>query len=648
VQFKLKTKLQFYFCLVGIFSVTLTGVILYNNAKHTLENISFERLTSIREIKKKFVLNYFDQISNLTLTLADNETVISKIRKYRNGDITGGIPDKNDLGLRDIAVKFNVDDILLISAIDRKIVFSLKRPNDAGKKLNDTGFTAPDINSSFSYPRNNRNKEIYITDYTPHAYNSNKPAAFISAPVYYNGKKEGIIAIELSVDQLNQIMTNNNSWREIGFGETAETYIVGSDFRMRTDSRFFIQEPEKYFAMLKKTGVQNELIQKIKSNSTSILLQEVKTTASTEGAKGESNTKIINDYRGVEVISAYSPLTIANLNWIIISEIDTREAFGDIISLREYLILAGILVILLASSLGIIFSKSISKPIGALTKTAEFFGKGNLEYRTDIKNDDEFGLLFSTFNIMADKIMRNTTELKMEIEDRREISEQLMHSREQLRNLSSHLQSVREEERKLIAREIHDELGQALNTLKLQLSLIKQSGEKDKKDTAVTLNDLLALIDNTINSVRRIITELRPQLLDDLGLTAAIEWQVNEFTRNSGIDCQLRITPEEIKTDSDKAIAFFRILQEALTNIARHSQATCVDITLLGKQNSIEMTITDNGIGIKEDDLTNSKSFGLLGIKERAHYLGGIVIVQSVPMQGTSVIVSIPNITGEI
>lgn len=646
MQLKLKTKLQLYFCLIGIFSVTLTGIILYNNAKHTLENISFERLTSIREIKKKFISNYFDQIGSLTLTLAENEAVISGIREYGNRNTPGINRKSDDLGLRDIADKFDIDDILLISAVDRRIVFSLKHRNDLGHKTNETGFLAPDIDSAFNYSTNNSKNGIYITDFTPYAYNSNKPAAFISAPVCYKSKVEGIIAIELSVNQLNQIMTNNNSWREIGFGETAETYIVGPDFKMRTDSRFFIQGPDKYFAMLKKTGIPNNTIDKIKSASTSILLQEVKTIASSEGSQKLSNTKIIKDYRGVEVISAYSPLNIFNLNWIIISEIDTREAFGDIISLREYLILAGILIILLASSLGILFSKSISKPIGALVKTAEIFGKGNLEYRADIKNKDEFGLLFSTFNIMADKIMKNTTDLKMEIEDRKKISEQLMHSREQLRSLSSHLQSVREEERKLIAREIHDEFGQVLNTLKLRLSLLKQSEQKNREDNITTLNELLTLIDNTINSVRRIITELRPQLLDDLGLTAAIEWQVNEFTKNSGIDCQLRITPEEIKTDSDKAIAFFRILQEALTNIARHSEATCVDITLLGKQNSIEMTIADNGIGIQEDSLNNSKSFGLLGIKERAHYLGGIVIVQSVPAQGTSIIVSIPNITG--
>jgi signal transduction histidine kinase len=639
LQFKLKTKLQLYFCLIGIFSVTLTAIILYNDAKHTLEKISFERLTSIREVKKKFIENYFEQLSGFTLTFSENDAIVSYIRNYKKQETIKYPAGKNDFGLSKIATKFDIKDVLLVSALDKNIIFSLKRGYYSENEQSLS--SAPVIQELFNHSLNGK-REVYVTDFSPDLNRGNKPAAFISAPVYYKNEIEGLIIIEISVDQINGIMTNNNSWREIGFGETAETYIVGSDFKMRTDSRFFVQEPDKYFAMLKKTGIKNDIIYKIKSNSTSILLQEVKTTASEEGAKGLSNTKIITDYRGVEVVSAYSPLHISNLEWTIISEIDTREAFGYIASLREYLILAGILVILLATSLGIIFSRSISKPISALTKTAEIFGKGNLEYRADSESKDEFGLLFSTFNTMADKIMKNTADLKMEINDRKIISDQLMSSREELRSLSSHLQTVREEERKLIAREIHDELGQALNTLKLRLSIINRSGTD--VNNAGALDEILALIDNTINSVRRIITELRPQLLDDLGLTAAIEWQVNEFSKNSGIDCSLQISPEEIETDSEKAIALFRILQEALTNIARHSEATCVDIKLEGKSTAIEMAITDNGKGISDENMNNVKSFGLMGMRERARYFGGIVIIQSVPAHGTTVIVSIPNI----
>ena len=646
MQFKLKTKLQFYFFLIGIFSVTLTGLIVYNDAKRTLEKISFERLTSIREVKKSFIENYFEQLGNLTLTLSENETIIAGIENYKNRDKSQQSDKTDDYGLARIAAQFDIDDIILISSDNHRIVFSLKHRNDPGFDNNGV-FSVQEIQNFFNYPAQDKNSDFHITDFAPFAGNENKPSAFISAPVYKKNEIIGLIILGLSVRHINQIMTNNNSWREIGFGETAETYIVGSDFKMRTDSRFFIQEPDKYFSMLKKTGFQKDIIEKIRSHSTSILIQDVITEASKEGAQGLSNTKIIRDYRDVEVISAYSPLHIANLKWVIISEIDTGEAFYSIASLREYLILAGILIILLASFLGIIFSRSISKPIKTLINTAEIFGKGNLQYRADIRSEDEFGLLFATFNTMADKIMKNTSELKLEIDDRKHISDQLMISREQLRSLSSHLQTVREEERKLIAREIHDELGQALNTLKLKLSLIKQSGLKNNENDSTALNEALMLIDSTINSVRRIITELRPQLLDDLGLTAAIEWQVNEFSKNNHIDCSLKIVPDEIRTDSEKSIALFRILQEALTNIARHSEATCVDITLLGKETSIEMTIVDNGKGVSDDNLNNSKSFGLMGIRERARYFGGIVVIQSVPSQGTTIIASIPNTTGD-
>jgi len=642
LRFKLKTKLQFYFCLIGVFSVTLTSLIVYNDTKQTLEKIAFDRLTSVKEIKKKFIENYFEQLGNLALTLSENKAVISAVKNYNTSADLPSVKNEKDLGLTQIAAKFNVEDILLISTADKRIIFSLKERKCVGETAASGSLLSPEIKTSFQHSANNLNRDFYITDFASYLYNGNKPASFISVPLFDDGNIQGVIILEISVNEINNIMTSGSNWRGSGFGETAETYIIGPDFKMRTDSRFFIQEPEKYFSMLRKTGVSQKIINEIKEHSSSILLQEVKTAASEEGVRGLSSTKILHDYRGVEVVSSYSPLKITDLNWIIISEIDTNEAFSVINSLKEYLILAGILIILLASSLGVLFSRSISKPINALSETAEIFGKGNLEYRADTEWKDEFGLLFATFNTMAEKIMKNTGELKTEIDDRKRISEQLINSREQLRSLSSHLQTVREEERKLIAREIHDELGQALNTLKLKLSIYKQSGNKEE-----VFAEILSLIDRTINSMRRIITELRPQLLDDLGLTAAIEWQIKEFNKNSGIDCSFKITPEEINTEPEKAIAIYRILQEALTNIASHSEATCADISLTGNEKNIEITITDNGKGISEGAMKNPKSFGLLGIKERARYFGGKVEIKSIYSQGTTITAIIPNSTEE-
>jgi signal transduction histidine kinase len=150
------------------------------------------------------------------------------------------------------------------------------------------------------------------------------------------------------------------------------------------------------------------------------------------------------------------------------------------------------------------------------------------------------------------------------------------------------------------------------------------------------------IIDKTIMTVKKISTDLRPGLLDDLGLSAAIEWQSEEFERRTGIHCSIRIDPKEITFDKDRNTALFRILQETLTNIARHAEATEVSIRLEIQDGEIQMTVQDNGRGIRDDELANPQSFGLMGMRERAIMFGGSTVIEGVPGRGTSVTVRIP------
>lgn len=239
--------------------------------------------------------------------------------------------------------------------------------------------------------------------------------------------------------------------------------------------------------------------------------------------------------------------------------------------------------------------------------------------------------------------------IAQDVTDRKRADEQLRSSREQLRALSAHLQFIREEERSRIAREVHDELGQVLTALKMDLSLLnhkllESSAVLPRKMLYEEIKSMSKKVDITIKSVRKIVTELRPEVLDHLGLKAAIEWQAQEFQTRSGIDCKLDPHMESIEmNDRDGETAIFRILQEALTNIARHSGATKVEIFLNKKDHGITMEVRDNGRGISEADLTKSRSFGLLGMRERALFLGGDLEVKGNPGFGTSVKVQIPE-----
>jgi signal transduction histidine kinase len=218
-------------------------------------------------------------------------------------------------------------------------------------------------------------------------------------------------------------------------------------------------------------------------------------------------------------------------------------------------------------------------------------------------------------------------------------SERLKESEDKLRRLAAHLISVREEERAHIAREIHDELGQVLTGLKMEVTwLAKRLREKpliEKTDS------MCKLIDATVGTVRKIATGLRPEMLDDMGLIAAVGWQAKEFQKRTGIRCRTKLPPE-VKLDIDVSTTMFRIFQEILTNVARHSRATRVDMELTIAEDKVALEVIDNGVGIADSDLNGKKSLGLLGMHERALLFGGEVKITGTPGHGTRVSVSIP------
>ncbi len=215
-------------------------------------------------------------------------------------------------------------------------------------------------------------------------------------------------------------------------------------------------------------------------------------------------------------------------------------------------------------------------------------------------------------------------------------------SEEQLRNLTTYLQKVGEIERTNIAREIHDELGQTLTVLKMDLTWLRKRLPEDQSSLREKTDDMFQLINKTIQTVKKISTELRPGLLDDLGLAAAIEWQAEEFQQRTGIQCNIIIEPKDITFDKDRNTAIFRILQETLTNIARHADASEVNLSLKQRDGQIELKVRDNGIGITEDQINNPKSFGLIGIRERVKIFGGNNIIKGTPGKGTVLTMKIP------
>jgi len=211
-----------------------------------------------------------------------------------------------------------------------------------------------------------------------------------------------------------------------------------------------------------------------------------------------------------------------------------------------------------------------------------------------------------------------------------------------LRALAARLHSAREEERTRVAREIHDELGQALTAIKLEFTSLLHDLPEDQGIAAPRSQSILRLLDQTIQSVRRIATGLRPGILDDMGLVAALEWAAEDFQTRTGTRCRVDLPDVNIALDPERATALFRIFQETLTNVARHANATQVDVRL-GKENgNLILEISDNGKGISDEELTAKTSLGILGMRERVLLLGGTLTISGTPGKGTTVSVLIP------
>ena len=234
-----------------------------------------------------------------------------------------------------------------------------------------------------------------------------------------------------------------------------------------------------------------------------------------------------------------------------------------------------------------------------------------------------------------------------DVTERRRAEDAVRASEARLRALSARLESAREEEGRRIAREIHDELGGTLTTLKWNLDSLAKNLSQPVNDSETerirkSVPGMVDLVDSTITTVRRIASDLRPAVLDELGAVAAIEWQVRRFESRTGIRCTWDADADAPDLDRDRATAAFRILQEILTNVLRHARASHVTVGIRKQSGTFVLEVSDNGRGIEQDELTAARSLGLLGMRERALLVGGDVRIQGVAGRGTTVVVTIP------
>jgi signal transduction histidine kinase len=250
-------------------------------------------------------------------------------------------------------------------------------------------------------------------------------------------------------------------------------------------------------------------------------------------------------------------------------------------------------------------------------------------------------LIYALFHTLSSSRLRAIRMAKAMTKELRDSQAKLQVSHQKLRRLAAHADQIKEGERKRIAREIHDDLGQNLLALRIEADMLAARTRERHPRLHERARSTLFQIDATIKSVRQIINDLRPNVLD-LGLNAAVDWQITEFERRTGTLCELVENQKDIRLDDHCATAFFRILQESLSNISRHASASIVKVELQMRADRLTMTVSDNGIGLLAGGRNKVGSYGLVGIEERINILGGTFSIMSSPGTGTTVCVSVP------
>ena len=278
-----------------------------------------------------------------------------------------------------------------------------------------------------------------------------------------------------------------------------------------------------------------------------------------------------------------------------------------------------------------------------LLRFKQFYERAFLgETFTEIECNDGTYSEISFYPICKENEVIGTACFSHNITERKKTEEEILQKNEQLKNLTTHLQQVREEERTTISREIHDELGQQLTALKMDIDWIKHKQNNPEEAVISKLQEMLQMSDGIISTIRRISSDLRPAIIDDLGLIAALEWKCNDFEEKMGIPCQFFSNVKERKFENHFGINAYRILQETLTNVSRHAAAKSVTVSVSENETELFLEIADDGKGISNENIGNGKTLGIVGMRERAALLGGKLIIKGEKNKGTSTKLILP------
>jgi methyl-accepting chemotaxis protein len=308
---------------------------------------------------------------------------------------------------RDLLERFGYYDLFLVEPEHGHIVYSVFKEVDFGTSLDAGPYRESNLARAFRAAREAKTRGfVAIEDFEAYAPSYEAYAAFIAAPVMDGSDLVAVLVLQAPVERINDIMTSKHAWSSVGLGTSGETYIVGDDFKLRNESRFMFEDKAGYLAQLGKVGVSSTVVQRIETLGSSIGLQEVRTVAAELALAGQTGTQVVNDYRNVRVLSAYRPLAIPGLRWVLLSEIDEAEAMKPVEGVRTRAIVIELVMIVLSLLLAVAFSRQLTRPLARLSQAAARLASGELGQKFEVASDDEIGSLAESLERMRRAIKR--------------------------------------------------------------------------------------------------------------------------------------------------------------------------------------------------------------------------------------------------
>lgn len=532
-------KLIIYYVSVSFLAVVIMGWVAYDTTKTSLFERTFSQLTAIREVKAREMETFFRSKINETKSLAESVN----------------LADSN----------FRI--------IENFIANSEKY----------SGYLITDNPAMLFGDRFQSGVKNQIIDYSI----LNKKPGNYEISIISMIEKGAYLVMKIDESPINKTMLELNP--ESGFGMSGESYIVGRDGLMRSQSRF----------------VDNSVMKIV-----------VKTPAADSAVAGKSGITIIDDYRGISVLSSYSPLNIPGLDWAILAEMDYSEAMKPIRSIETRILLITSIISILTFIITYLISKKITNPINRITSVINAIGSGKFSERSRIGANDEIGELADSINVMASKLQDQEIELEKEKKKRFSIAT-----------------DAQDLERERLAKDLHDGLGQSIFAIKLMLERIEP---RRLNGNGNLFNDVKEGIDNSIEEIRRISNGLMPAVLKEFGLPDAIRGLCKTISENTDIKAEFNDYLTKQITDKRTRIYLFRIAQEALSNIAKHSGASLAYVEI-SSGGYLSLEIRDNGNGFDTELARKGDGNGLYNMKERAEAIGGKLTIRSGEGIGTHI-----------